>query len=480
MTSQFIKTSILETDLRPSSVNLSGSKSYQGLFLPQVNVATAVPGTKGKLVYNIPDDLLYYSDGNAWLSNAGGPPSGAAGGSLAGTYPNPTIAASGAVAGAYGSNLIVPTFTLGVDGRITAAVNAPIPLFTNVTNGIVPASGGGATAFLRADSTWAVPAGGGTVTSVGSGTGLTGGPIVGAGVLDIANTTVVAGAYGDANNVASFTVNAQGQLTAAANVAIATATLASLGGASLVVSGVEPNFTLKGISSVTGITLTQNVNDIQIDLNDTLVVPAAYGSATSVGTFTVDQQGRLTAAADVAITQASLSNAGVAIGNETLVVDGAGPTLSTKGLVAGANITLTQVGATDLQISSTGGSTAILVSPPQPSPIPLNDVIFNYTGPLPVVSAWVAGAVTITLAAGTTLYSVVLRGDSNGLALGSLNITFAGSIAALTDAYPNVQDYQNLNTTGVVNFTRTSGSAWVVIPTNPANWKLVAVMNVTV
>ena len=39
-----------------------------------------------------------------------------------------------------------------------------------------------------------------------------------------------------------------------------------------------------------------------MDLDDTAVTPAAYGSATEVATFTVDQQGRLTAAADVSIT----------------------------------------------------------------------------------------------------------------------------------------------------------------------------------
>jgi len=60
----------------------------------------------------------------------------------------------------------------------------------------------------------------GTVTNIATGTGLTGGPITSTGTISLANTAVSAGSYGNATTVATFTVDAQGRLTAAANVTI--------------------------------------------------------------------------------------------------------------------------------------------------------------------------------------------------------------------------------------------------------------------
>lgn len=56
------------------------------------------------------------------------------------------------------------------------------------------------------------------------------------------------------------------------------------------------------VAGGTGITTTgDNSNTLSIDLDDTAVTAASYGAADTIGTFTVDQQGRLTAAADVSI-----------------------------------------------------------------------------------------------------------------------------------------------------------------------------------
>lgn len=59
----------------------------------------------------------------------------------------------------------------------------------------------------------------------------------------------------------------------------------------------------------TGITTTVSNNQISIDLDDTAVSAASYGSASAVPTFTVDAQGRLTAASDtnIAISTSAVS-----------------------------------------------------------------------------------------------------------------------------------------------------------------------------
>ena len=67
-----------------------------------------------------------------------------------------------------------------------------------------------------------------------------------------------------------------------------------------------------GLSSI-----VTSPNTVTIDLDNTTVGSGAYGSSTSVGTFTVDAQGRLTAAENVAIRTATTSLKGLASFNST-------------------------------------------------------------------------------------------------------------------------------------------------------------------
>jgi len=83
------------------------------------------------------------------------------------------------------------------------------------------------TIYFRNASAWVNIAGAGDVTAIVAGTGLSGtsltGPIP---TINLDDTAVTAAAYGSATQVGTFTVDAQGRLTAAANATIAIASTA--------------------------------------------------------------------------------------------------------------------------------------------------------------------------------------------------------------------------------------------------------------
>ena len=77
----------------------------------------------------------------------------------------------------------------------------------------------------------------GTVTNIATGTGLDGGPITGTGTISLANTTVAAGTYGSSSLVPQIVIDAQGRITSASNVAVAGAPKVVTNGVTITAGG---------------------------------------------------------------------------------------------------------------------------------------------------------------------------------------------------------------------------------------------------
>lgn len=89
------------------------------------------------------------------------------------------------------------------------------------------------------------------------------------------------------------------------------------------------------IAGGTGITTSSNASAIVINLNNTAVTPGSYGDANTVATFTVDQQGRLTAAGSADVDHDALLNF---VANEHIDHSAVSITAG-NGLTGGGNIT---------------------------------------------------------------------------------------------------------------------------------------------
>jgi hypothetical protein len=114
----------------------------------------------------------------------------------------------------------------GLTGGGNLSANVSIAL---ANTAVTPATyGGGSNAAevtidaqgrVTAAANVAIPQG--TVTNIATGIGLDGGPITGTGTISLANTTVAAGTYGSGSLVPQIVIDAQGRITSASNVAIA-------------------------------------------------------------------------------------------------------------------------------------------------------------------------------------------------------------------------------------------------------------------
>ena len=307
---------------------------------------------------------------------------------------NPTIAPTGllySLANSSGTGLLAsngstltPVSITGTANQISVSNGNTAPVIGIATNPVIPGnaaitlpSGNTASraaspsfAMLRGNSdtqlleaylnnSWTVLASGSGVTSVLTGTGLTGGPITSTGTISIANTAVTAASYGSASSVGTFTVNAQGQLTAASSVAISipasaintTVPNSGLTNSSITING--NSVALGGSTTVTASTTStltigtglsgtsfNGSSPVTVAIANTGVTAGTYGSSAVIPVLTINAQGQVTSIS----TQASNAPAYQGTWNANTNV----PTLTSSVGTAGYYYVVTTAGNTTL------------------------------------------------------------------------------------------------------------------------------------
>ena len=283
-----------------------------------------------------------------------------------------------------------------------------------------------------------------------AGTGLT----LDGTTFSISNTVVTSGSYGNGDSVGTFTVNEQGQLTAASNVII-TANAANLTGTTLAATIVNSSLTSTG--TLTSLDVTGNVSagNISATYVSGTLTTNAQPNVTSVGTLTsLDVTGN--------VSGGNLTTGGVvtATGNVT------GGNLTTGGVLSvTGNANVGNIGATAGIFTSVTGTLTTAAQP-------------NVTSVGTLSSLNVAATITaVDITANTGSFTGNAAGLTSipgGNVLGTVpSATIAGTVT--TAAQPNITSTGTLtgltvngptNLGPVGNVTVTGGSSGYLLRTD--------------
>ena len=383
-----------------------------------------------------------------------------------------------------------PVFSIASDPVIPGNGSMTIPVGTTGQQPVASAVG-----MIRYDTTqggffgysgsgWNQFSLSGGVTQVNTGTGLTGGPITGVGTISIANTAVTAGSYGSSTQVGTFTVNAQGQLTAAANVTITPSGI----GAVASVSGTANEITATGTSVVVlslpaALTFTSKTVT-----GGTFNMTAATVGADTVTTNTATQtltNKTISGSSNTLnnIANASLTNSSVTVGTTAIALGASSLTLG--GLTS---VAVTQDPTSALQLATKQYVDAVAegLHIHAPSAAATTGTLASITGGTVTYNNGTAGVgATLTLSVALTVLDgyTLLNGDrvlvKNEVASANNGIyTWATGGTVLTRAtdFDTATEMASGDFTFISNGTLYANTGWVqtdpvtVVGTSPVTW----------
>jgi len=326
-----------------------------------------------------------------------------------------------------------PVFSIASDPVIPGTGSMTIPVGTTGQQPVASAIG-----MIRYDTTqggffgysgsgWNQFSLSGGVTQVNTGTGLTGGPITGVGTISIANTAVSAASYGSSTQVGTFTVNAQGQLTAAANVTITPSGI----GAVASVSGTANEITATGTSIVvlslpaaltfTGKTVTGGAFNM---------TSATVGSDT-VATLTATQTLTNKTISGSSNTLSNIGNASLT--NSSITINGNSVSLGGSTTVTASTTNALTIG-TGLSGTSFNGSTAVTIA--------IDSTVATLTGSQTLTNKSISGSTnTLTNIANASLTNSSVTVGTTAISLGASSLTLGGltSVAVTQDPVSALQ-----------------------------------------
>lgn len=333
-----------------------------------------------ELAFNEVDNVLYYGKGTGGVDGSATTIEAIAG---PGAYL--TLASDQTVTGnkTFSGTVIVPTPTANTHATTKEYVDGVV---ANASTEFTVAGDSGTSQTITSGDTFTI-AGGTGISSVASATDTV--------TLNLDNTAVTAGSYGSASAVSTFTVDAQGRLTAASNTTISIASTA------------VSDFT-EAVEDTVGAMVTGNTESgIAVSYDDTT------GKLNfDVDDFTITLGGDLTGSATV-----------TNLGNATLTA-----TIAANSVALGTDTTGDYVGSvaagTGISVTDTGTEGAIFTV--------TNDGVTGLTGTADQIAVSAStGSVTLSLPANVTIpNNLVVTGD----------LTVQGNTTTLNTATLVVED----------------------------------------